>query len=441
MVNRYCEEYKTFLNHAKTETETVREVLNLARKQGFQDFERKADTVYHPGEKWIQTIRGKGAVLCVIGRQSLECGCKMTAAHIDSPHLDLKPVPLDENHGIFYLKTHYYGKIKKYQWTCIPLALHGICADAQGKGHSAVIGESPQDPVFGISDLLPHLSEAQMAKSMEQGIAGEQLQLLAGLAQDGKSVADLFYESFGWNEKELLTAEFRAVPSAKARDLGMDRSMILAYGQDDRVCVYGAVRALLDLEEIPEYTSFVFLADKEEVGSESSAGMYSAAFLEMLLAIGKSEGADPGTVMAKAECLSADVICAYDPMFPAVTDEKNTAKLGNGMVLVRYTGRGGKKGNSEASAGFMAKVSDFLDKAQVDWQCGEMGAVDAGGGTTVAKCMAHWGVEVLDVGVCMLNMHAPMEVTAKRDIWNFYRGIKAFFQDSRRHCCDEILYI
>ena len=440
MINRYCEEYKGFLNRAKTETETVREVLRMAQEKGFQSFHRDADRIYHPGEKWIQIIRGKGAVLCIIGRKNLDQGCKMVAAHIDSPHLDLKPVPLDENRGIIYLKTHYYGKIKKYQWTCIPLALHGIYADAQGQGHSIVIGEDTKDPIFSISDLLPHLSASQMAKSMEEGISGEQLQLLSGLEHYGKSVSELFEQVCGLKERELLTAEIRAVPSANARDLGMDRSMILAYGQDDRVCAYGAARALLDLEEVPEYTSFVFLADKEEVGSESSAGMYSAAFLDMISAIGKSQGADPGQILAKAECLSGDVVCACDPMFPDVTDETNTARLGKGMVLVRYTGRGGKKGNSEASADFLAKMADILDREQISWQCGEMGAVDAGGGTTVAKCIARWGVEVLDVGVCMLNMHAPMEVTAKRDVLDFYLGMKAFFQDKRRHCCDEILY-
>ncbi len=440
MAERYCEEYKEFLNRAKTETETVREVLRAASAKGFQKFERNPAHDYMPGEKWIQTIRGKGVVLCVIGRQKLDRGCKMAAAHIDSPHLDLKPVPVEECSGISYLKTHYYGKIKKYQWTCIPLALHGICADSQGRGHSMVIGEDPEDPVFGISDLLPHLSEGQMAQSMGEGIHGEQLRLLAGLGGGKSPAADVLQERYGLSEKVFMTAEIKAVPAGKASDLGIDRSMILAYGQDDRVCVYGAVRALLDLQEVPEYTSFVFLADKEEVGSESSAGMYSEAFQEMISAVAESQGANLYEVMAKAECLCADVICAYDPMFPEVTDEKNTAKLGNGMVLVRYTGRGGKKGNSEASASFLGKIAGILNREQVLWQCGELGAVDAGGGTTVAKCIARWGVEILDVGVGLLNMHAPLEVAAKKDIWNFYQGMKAFFTDRQKHSCDEVLY-
>ncbi len=439
MLNQYCEAYKKFLNLAKTETETVNEVFRIAVEKGFQRFDRRQKPSCAPGEKWVQMIRGKGVVLCVMGRQALNHGCKMIAAHMDSPHLGLKPVPLDENHGNYYLKTHYYGKIKKYQWTCIPLALHGIYMDEEGKGREMVIGENEDDPVFCITDLLPHLAQEQMKKSIEHSPTGEQLQLLTGLSSEN-DVMNLFWERYGFRISDFGTAEIRAVPAGKAMDLGSDRSMIAAYGQDDRACVYGTVRALLDLEKIPEYTSFVLLADKEEVGSESSAGLYSRTFLEMPLTMAEIQSVSPWEMLAKTECLSADVVCAHDPMYPETTDEKNTARLGKGLAVVRYTGHEGKKGNSEASASFLKKTVGIFDKQKVAWQYGEMGAVDVGGGTTVAKCMAHWGAEVLDVGVSMLSMHSPMEVTAKQDVWNFYLGMKAFLQDTEKQDCDEIQY-
>lgn len=451
MMEEYCEEYKRFLNSAKTVTETVREILRLAYKNGFETFQRREkfpektvgeENDYIPGKKMVQVIRGKALVLSVIGKRPLSDGCKMIAAHIDSPCLDLKPVPLESEAGKYYLKTHYYGKIKKYHWVCTPLSLHGIVVNKKGGARSIVIGENLEEPILGITDLLPHLSEKQMQKSMENGITGEQLKIIAGEAEESlpekvwdswETIRDIAYD-------ELMTAEIKAVPAFHARDVGLDRSMIGAYGQDDRVGVFAAIKALVSQKNIPEYTSFVFLADKEEVGSDSSAGLCSEAFLDMVMDIGKQQGVGKYQIMAKAECLSVDAVCGYDPLFPDVVDEKNTAKLGEGLAMVRYTGRMGKKGNSEASACFMAKIAGIFDNGGVRWQCGEMGAVDAGGGTTVARCMASWGAEVIDVGVGMFSMHSPMEITAKKDVWNLYLGLRAFLQDDQKHICDEIIY-
>lgn len=448
MTGKYFEEYKRFLDKGKTETETVRMVWEMALSQGFRPFpgerEREECPVsYQPGERLIQNIRGKGLVLAVIGNRPLKEGCKMIAAHVDSPRLDLKPEPLHEKEGLVYLKTHYYGGIKKYQWTCIPMALHGRLTDRNGQTRTVVIGENQGEPVLGISDLLYHLSGNQMEQRAEEAVPGEKLQLLSGIwGSEGTGDAGVrtyLKEQFDLDMEDLKTAEFEAVPAWKASDFGLDRSMISAYGQDDRVCAYGAVRALFD-SGIPEFTSVVLLSDQEEVGSESSAGLRSRAFLELLSHVAESQNTSLYRVMAKAECLSADVVCGHDPMYPEATDFQNTAKMGKGMVMVRYTGRGGKKGNHSASAAFMGKISGILEENQILWQCGEMGAVDAGGGTTVAKCLAEWGAEVLDVGVPLLSMHSPMELSAKADIWNFYLGMKAFLKDSKPHLCENVLY-
>ena len=447
MREQYCEDYKAFLNQAKTETEAVRTVWELAKAQGFQDVAKLDEAAKQaagvPGTRLIQNIRGKGLALAIVGKKPISQGSKVIAAHVDSPRLDLKPEPLSQKEGLIYLKTHYYGGIKKYQWTCIPMALHGKIVDRNGNARTVVIGEKAGDPLFGVSDLLPHLAGAQMAKSAEEAITGEQLQLLAGIAgSDGwdQTVRQRLKELCGIDPEDFKTAEFEAVPTFPAADYGLDRSMIGAYGQDDRSCGYGAVRALLDLEEIPEYTSFVLLADQEEVGSESSAGLYSSAFLEMAAILAESSGVSLYRVLAKMECLSADVICAYDPMFPETADPQNTARLGGGLAVVRYTGRGGKKGNHSAAAAFLAKMRDIFEENHVIWQCGEMGAADAGGGTTVAKCLAGWGAEVLDVGIPLLSMHAPLEISAREDVWNYYLGMRAFLEDKRPHECDRVMY-
>lgn len=447
MREQYCEDYKAFLDQAKTESEAVRTVWNLAVENGFTDFsevcEKKDEKFWAPGTRLIQNLRGKGLVMAIVGRKPVKEGSKVIAAHVDSPRLDLKPEPLSQKEGLVYLKTHYYGGIKKYQWTCIPLALHGKLADGQGNVRSIVIGEKEGEPLFGISDLLPHLAGSQMEKKACEAVTGEQLQLLAGIVDDkgtDEGIRRCLRENYGIQDRDFTTAEFEAVPAFHPSDYGIDRSMIGAYGQDDRSCGYGAVRALLDMKDIPEYTSFVLLADQEEVGSESSAGLRSAAFLEMAAFLAENSGTNLYRVLAKMECLSADVICAHDPMFPETDDRQNMARLGDGLAMVRYTGRGGKKGNHSAAAAFMAKIRDILDKNEIPWQCGEMGAVDAGGGTTVAKCLASWGAEVLDVGIPLLSMHAPLEISAKEDVWNYYLGMKAFLEDKRPHNCDQIMY-
>lgn len=437
MCKQFQEGYKQFLDQAKTEKEVIRKVLGRCKAAGFRRFTGGFEQTCHPGEKWIHTIRGKGAVIAVAGRRPLRDGVKIVAAHTDSPRLDLKPVPVCEEDGFVYLKTHYYGGMKLYQWMCIPLALHGSAVDARGNVIDLSVGEKDGDPVFYISDLLPHLSPEWKEQKAGALITGEQMALLAGM--DPSALYGALTLN-GDQRVDFRTAEFEAVPAQKASDIGMDRRMTAAYGQDDRSCVYAALEALLGCSEIPEYTCALMLSDQEETGSESSAGLYSEAFLEMLDCMARQQGTDRGRMMAKAECLSADVVCGYDPVFPEVTDRQNTAHLGKGMTVSRYTGRGGKKGNHSASAAFLAKFTSVLDDNQVEWQCGEMGAVDAGGGTTVSKCMARWGAEVLDVGIPLLSMHSPMEVSAKADLWNLYRGIRAFFLDRSAHWCDTIIY-
>lgn len=435
MLERFSEQYRLFLDRGKTEFEAVEEIWDMALEKGFIPYERNKMTVdFRPGSRYIQNIKGKGLVMAVVGKRPVNEGIKIAAAHTDAPRLDLKPVPIQEDDGLIYLRTHYYGGIKKYQWTCVPLALHGRVCDGSGNIRNIVIGEEEGDTRFVITDLLPHLADSQMSKSGDMIVSGEQLKLLCGTAFErgsGEAKTDsILKDRFDISSADLKISEFEAVPAWKASDAGLDRSFTAAYGQDDRVCVFAAVRAILDMDETPEYTSLVMLSDQEEVGSENGAGLYSNAFLEMLYDMAECQNTDLYRVFAASECLSADTICAHDPLYPEATDSQDTACLGRGLALVRYTGRGGKKGNNSADTRLMTKVSRIFDKNHVKWQCGEMGVCDAGGGTTVAKCMARWGADVLDIGCPLLSMHSPLEITSKSDLYNLYLGIGAFFKDT-----------
>ncbi len=425
----YCEEYKTFLNRAKTEREAVTEAVRMAEERGFVPFQPSASL--KAGDRVYLNNRGKSLILAVIGEKPLDEGVSIAAAHIDSPRLDLKPNPLYEDRELAYLDTRYYGGIKKYQWTAIPLALHGVVVRRDGTTVTVSIGENPEDPVFCVTDLLPHLGANQMKKPASEVIDGENLNVLIGsrpFADDEGSesvklqILSLLSEKYGMVESDFLSAELEVVPAFAARDLGLDRSMIGSYGHDDRVCAYPALTALFALDK-PAYTAVTVLADKEEIGSDGNTGMVSAFlpyFIEDLAAACGKEGRH---VLSRSLCLSADVNVALDPIYPEVIEAHNCATLNRGVVLTKYTGSRGKGGSSDASAELMGFFRRVMDKNEVLWQVGELGRVDIGGGGTVAKYIANLNVDTVDLGVPVLSMHAPFEVVAKPDV---YMAHKAF---------------
>lgn len=429
----FCEGYKAFLDKAKTEREAASEIIALAKANGYVEF--IPGEKYSAGEKIYYNNRGKSVILCVIGKRSIIDGVKIAAAHIDSPRLDLKPNPLYEDTDIALLKTHYYGGIKKYQWTAIPLSLHGAVALKDGSVVNVCVGEDEDDPRFVITDLLPHLGGEQNKRTLKDGIKGEELNVLVGsrpFMNDECSEAvklnilSILYDKYGFTETDFLSAEFEVVPAFKACDIGFDRSMIGAYGHDDRVCAYPAVMAALDAEN-PEYTIMSVLTDKEETGSDGNTGLnssYMAYFINYLAAM---EGYDGYEVIRKSECLSADVTAAFDPTFSDVLERRNAAYINKGVAVMKYTGSGGKGGTSDASAEYMGKIRAMLDNANVVWQVGELGKVDAGGGGTVAKYVANLDIDVVDIGVPVLSMHAPYEVVSKFDVYSTYRACYEFY--------------
>ncbi|MBQ6421374.1 MAG: aminopeptidase [Clostridia bacterium] len=429
----FCEGYKDFLDAAKTEREAVEEAIALARANGFREYEPGA---YYPaGSKVYYNNRGKAVVLAVIGALGLSEGARIVAAHIDSPRLDLKPNPLYEDAGEAFFKTHYYGGIKKYQWTAIPLALHGVVVKKDGSAVRVRLGENPEDPKFVITDLLPHLAGEQMKKPLATGVEGEDLNILVGSRPFDRSdasdniklhILDLLNRSYGITEADFLSAELEIVPAFSACDIGFDRSMIGAYGQDDRVCAYPALMALLDTEE-PEKTGVCVLTDKEEIGSEGNTGLNSDYLRFFIEALARSEGLSGSEVLSRSCCLSADVNAAFDPIYPGVFEKQNVSYINRGVVVTKYTGSRGKGGSSDAGAELLAEVRRLFDDAGVCWQTGELGKVDAGGGGTVARFVAGMNVDVVDVGVPVLSMHAPFEVTSKLDVWAAYKACLAFF--------------
>lgn len=432
----YCEDYKVFLNAAKTEREFVVQTEALLKDAGYQPYERGKK--YQPGDKVYYVNKKKSLIMSTFGKRPLEDGLRMNAAHIDSPRLDLKPNPMYEKSELAYVKTHYYGGIRKYQWVTIPLALHGVVIKKDGEAVEICIGEKEGDPVFCITDLLPHLSAEQNERKLNQGIKGEELNVvIASLPyecgdEELKECVKLqalaiLNQTYGITEKDFLRAELELVPAVKAVDVGLDRSLVGAYGQDDRVCAYTAITAETQARE-PEFTTVTILADKEEIGSVGNTGLDSDFVLHYIEDLAEAAGANVRTVLEHSLCLSSDVNAAYDPTFPQVYEERNSCYLNKGCGLTKYTGARGKSGSSDASAETMAKVIQILDEAGVYWQSGELGAVDAGGGGTVALYVAHMGVDVVDLGVPLLSMHAPFELASKLDIYNTYKAFCAFYK-------------
>lgn len=428
----FAEGYKTFLDHSKIERECVLYTEELAKKAGYQVFERGRK--YSAGDKVYYINRGKNIILTTFGKKPLTEGVHFNIAHIDSPRLDIKPNPLYEQDELSYLKTHYYGGIRKYQWGVTPLALHGRVMLADGTHVDLAIGEEAGDPVFLVTDLLPHLSAKQNERPLREGLRGEELNILLGStpvadpevkAAFKLKVLSILHEKYGMTEKDFLRAELTMVPAQKAIDVGLDRSMIGAYGQDDKVCAYTAVMAELETVK-PEHTTVTLLTDKEEIGSEGNTGMSSDALLHYMEDLVECEGERVRDVLRASLCLSADVNAAFDPTFSDVYEKQNASYLNHGPVFTKYTGSRGKSGSNDASAETMQKIIQYMDEADIMWQIGELGKVDEGGGGTIAQFMGDMDVDTVDLGVPVLCMHAPFEVTSKLDVYYTYKAFKAF---------------
>ena len=432
--NSYCEGYKSFLDKAKTEREAVITAIKLAEENGFCEFDRTKK--YNAGDKVYINNRGKALILTVIGSESVENGVNISAAHIDSPRLDLKPNPLYEEVELALFKTHYYGGIKKYQWTAIPLSLHGVFALKDGSVKEVSIGEEADEPKFVINDLLPHLAQEQSKRTLNEGIKGEELNVLIGSHpfKDDKgselvklNILKLLNEKYGIVEDDFLSAELEIVPAFKACDIGLDRSMVGAYGQDDRVCAYPALTAVMDVKN-PKKTAMAILADKEEVGSMGNTGLESDFLRYAIGDLAKMQGGDGTVAIRNSKCLSADVNAGLDPTFQDVMERRNASRLNYGVVVTKYTGARGKSGTSDASAEYMAYIRKLLDENDIIWQSGELGKVDLGGGGTVAQFIANMGIDVVDLGVPVLSMHAPFETTAKLDVYMCYKAMYEFMK-------------
>ncbi len=430
----YCAGYKQFLDAGKTERECVDRAIAMAENAGFRRYERGMEL--KAGDKVYCSNRGKAIMLAVIGRQSMAEGVNIGAAHIDSPRLDLKPTPLYEEDEMAFLKTHYYGGLRKYQWVTIPLELHGVVALKSGEVIRVSVGNGEGDPLFTIDDLLPHLGMKQSKNPLSEAIPGESLNILVGsrpLADDEGSdrvkiaVLELLNRKYGIVEEDFISAELSAVPAFRASDIGFDRSMIGSYGHDDRVCGYAALAALLQLQ-VPERTAICMLADKEEIGSEGVSGMKSAAFDTFMADLCASQGVLPRVCYEKSFCLSADVTAAFDPNFADVYEKRNSAFVNYGVSLSKYTGARGKSEASDASAELVAYVRRVLDQANVVWQMAELGKVDEGGGGTVAAYMAQRNIDTLDAGVPVLSMHSPFETVGKLDCYMTFKAMKAVFE-------------
>ena len=432
-MERYCSLYKTFLHQGKTERECARVAVELAEKAGFKPYERGMEL--KPGDRIYRVNRGKSVMLAVIGKQSLEKGAQIVAAHIDSPRLDLKPNPLYEDSELAFFKTHYYGGIRKYQWVTIPLELHGVVAKKDGTVVEVRLGED-KEPKFVITDLLPHLGGEQGKKPLNEAVPGESLNILLGSCPSGEEdekdrvkmqILEKLYEKYGITEDDFTSAELEAVPAAQPTDIGLDASLIGAYGHYDRVCGFAALQGILELAE-PEKTAVCMLADKEEIGSMGVTGMQSAAFDTFMHDLCDGQNVPLRACYENAFCLSCDVTAAYDPNFPEVFEKRNAAFVNHGVGLCKYTGARGKSGASDASAETVAYVRRVLDQADVLWHISELGKVDAGGGGTVAMYMANRNIATLDAGVPVLSMHAPFETVAKLDCYMTYKGCKAVYQ-------------
>ncbi|WP_297127339.1 aminopeptidase [uncultured Eubacterium sp.] len=431
----FCEGYKEFLSTCKTEREVAAWVEDLAQANGFQKFDEFGDTL-EPGAKVYYMNRGKSIILCVKGKRSIKDGVRISAAHIDSPRLDLKQCPVYEQEGLGYFKTHYYGGIKKYQWTAIPLSLHGRICKNDGTFVDVRIGEEPGEPKFCITDILPHLGADQMSRKANELVKGEELNVVIGsrpFKDDEESeriklnILSLLYEKYGIVERDFLSAELELVPAFTVDDIGFDRSMVGGYGHDDRVCSYPALQAILNIDEAPEYTAITVLTDKEETGSDGNTGLNSSYLKYFIEDLARLEGYEGRDVLRNSKCLSADVNAAYDPTWSAPFEKNNSSFLNNGVCVTKFTGARGKSGTSDASAEYVSWVKTLLEENHVLWQTGELGKVDAGGGGTVAMYIANMDVDTIDVGVPVLSMHSPYEIVAKVDVYMAYKAFLTFF--------------
>lgn len=441
MIFDLSEEYKTFLDKGKTERACAEEIIHIAKEKGYKNIEDVINNkeMVQEGMKLYANNKGKAVVLIVIGKEDIEKGMNIVGTHIDSPRLDLKPFPLYEDGGLALLKTHYYGGVKKYQWTSLPLSLHGVIIKKNGEKVNIIIGEDEKDPVFFITDLLPHLAKDQIAKKMSEGITGEGLNITVGNIPLGDkdikekvkfNILSVLNERYGIEEDDFTVAEIQAVPAGKARDVGLDRSMVVAYGHDDRVCSFGALKSILEIEKTKK-TSVAMFMDKEEVGSMGNTGMESRFFeniIAELIALQNNNYSDLllRRALSNSKVLSGDVSAGFDPNFPDVHDKRNAPYMGKGVLIAKYTGARGKTGSNDANAEFAAEVRSIFNSNDVVWQTGELGKVDQGGGGTIAYILANYGAEVIDCGVPVLSMHAPYELISKVDLYMAYKGYKSF---------------
>ena len=429
----YAEGYKTFLDNSKTEREATNAAIEMVKAKGYTEY--KFGDKLSVGDKKYLNQHGKSLIVFCVGENDLEAeGIRILAAHVDSPRLDLKQVPMYEDSGMAFLKTHYYGGVKKYQWTSIPLALHGVMVKADGEVVDVCIGEDDSDPIFYINDLLPHLGADQSQKPLGSAISGETLNILiGGLPYDDKDVSEkvkltalsILHDKYGVTEEDFLSAELSLVPAFKARDIGFDRALVASYGHDDRVCSYPAVTALLDNADTKQ-TVMVVLADKEEIGSVGFTGMQSAFLVDLITEISNACGKNPIVVRSKSKCLSADVTACYDPNFAEVYEKRNSALISCGTTMSKYTGSRGKSGTNDATAEFVGYVRKLFNENGVIWQTGELGKVDQGGGGTVAMYIANHNIATVDLGVPVISMHAPYEVVSKADVYSTYEAFCAF---------------
>lgn len=440
-IQTYAESYKKFLDEAKTERDAVKEIARMAEAKGFRAWTR--DDTLKTGDKIYRINRHKGIMLAVIGEKSLAEGVRLTAAHLDAPRVDIRTVPLYEDNGMAFFKTHYYGGIKKYQWTTIPLELRGVvcvCDKGEVKRVEVRVGDKPGDPKFVITDLLPHLAANQMSRKATEIVKGEGLNILVGSVPsetvDEKcsekiklAVMEHLNREYGMTEADFLSAELCCVPAFGACDIGFDRSFVGAYGHDDRVCSYPAATSLFDLTETPAHTGVCLLVDKEEIGSDGVTGMQSRAFETFMGDLCRAQDVLLDECFENSVCLSADVCNAFDPNYPEVSEKRNDARANCGFALVKYTGARGKSGTSDATAELMARIRCIFDKAGIIWQTGQLGRVDQGGGGTVAMYLANRNIDTVDAGVPVLSMHAPFECIAKLDLYMAYKGFGAFYKD------------
>jgi aspartyl aminopeptidase len=436
---KFCDEYIWFLNKAKTERESVVVAKEILEKNNFKDISNFENI--SAGDKVYYINRDKNIFAAVIGQKQLEEGINIIGAHVDAPRIDLKPNPLYEDSGFAYFKTHYYGGIKKYQWTAVPLAIHGTIVKSNGEKINVSIGESEEEPIFTITDLLPHLAMEQMEKKLKEGVAGEDLNLLIGSIpyNDSKvsdkvklNIMNILNQKYGIKEADLISSELELVPAYKARSLGFDSSMVASYGQDDRICGYTSLRAILEIEN-PVKTAVCLLADKEEIGSVGNTGMESNVFDTFIAELLNKSGQNKVNVLDKLFCnskmLSADVDAGFDPIYSSVSEKNNVAMLGKGVGINKYTGSRGKSGASDANAEYVAYIRNILEKNNILYQVSELGKVDVGGGGTIAYIFANKGMDVIDCGVPILSMHSPYEITSKFDVYSSYRAYKAFYEE------------